>query len=63
MGYRIRDHSGLPVIELEGTFWGGAETETALQAARAEIEKGRTKMVLDLRKVEYMNSAAIGGFV
>ncbi|MGA9407333.1 MAG: STAS domain-containing protein [Bacteroidota bacterium] len=51
------------VIEPKGALVGGEETDELRNAVAESIEKGNKKLIVDLGKVTYMNSTAIGALV
>ena len=48
------------IIEPKGALVGGEETDELRNAVAESIEKGNKKLIVDLGKVTYMNSTAIG---
>lgn len=51
------------VIELKGSLVGGEETDELRNAVQDFIEQGNKKLIIDLAKVTYLNSTAIGVLV
>ncbi len=51
------------IIEPKGALVGGEETDELRDAVAESIEKGNKKLIVDLGKVTYMNSTAIGALV
>ncbi len=57
-------HSGqIGVIEVRGSLVGGEETDELRSAVADLVEQGNKYLVIDLGKVVYMNSTAIGVLV
>ena len=51
------------VIEVKGSLVGGEETDELRNAVADYVEQGNKKLVIDLSKVTYLNSTAIGVLV
>lgn len=51
------------VIELKGSLVGGEETDELNNAVADFVEQGNKKLIIDLGKVDYLNSTAIGVLV
>lgn len=51
------------VIEVKGSLVGGEETDELRNAVADFVEQGTKKLVIDLAKVTYLNSTAIGVLV
>jgi anti-sigma B factor antagonist len=51
------------VIEVKGSLVGGEETDELRNAVADFIEQGTKKLIIDLSKVTYLNSTAIGVLV
>jgi anti-sigma B factor antagonist len=51
------------IIEPKGSLVGGEETDELRNAVAESVEKGNKKLIVDLGKVTYMNSTAIGALV
>lgn len=51
------------VIEVKGSLIGGEETDELGNAVADFIEQGNKKLIIDLGKVDYLNSTAIGALV
>lgn len=48
------------VIEVKGSLVGGEETDELRSAVADFVEQGNKKLIIDLSKVTYLNSTAIG---
>lgn len=53
----------IAVIEAKGSLVGGEETDELRSAYKDFLEQGNKKLIIDLSKVTYMNSTAIGVLV
>lgn len=51
------------VIEVKGSLVGGEETDDLRNAVADFVEQGTKKLIIDLGKVTYLNSTAIGVLV
>jgi anti-sigma B factor antagonist len=51
------------VVEVKGSLVGGEETDELRSAVADFVEQGNKKLVIDLSKVTYLNSTAIGVLV
>jgi anti-sigma B factor antagonist len=51
------------VIEVKGSLVGGDETDELRSAIADFVEQGTKKLIIDLGKVTYLNSTAIGVLV
>lgn len=51
------------VIEVKGSLVGGEETDELRNAVADFVEQGNKKLIVDLGKVTYLNSTAIGVLV
>jgi anti-sigma B factor antagonist len=51
------------VIEVKGSLVGGEETDELRNAVADFVEQGTKKLIIDLGKVTYLNSTAIGVLV
>lgn len=57
-------HNGkIGVIEVKGSLVGGDETDELRGAVADIIEQGNKNLIIDLSKVTYLNSTAIGVLV
>ena len=53
----------IAIVAPKGSLVGGEETDELRSAVSQLLEKGNTKLVVDLGGVDYMNSTAIGALV
>jgi len=51
------------VLEVKGSLVGGEETDELRSAVADFVEQGNKKLIIDLSKVTYLNSTAIGVLV
>ena len=51
------------VIEVKGSLVGGEETDELRSAVADFVQQGTKKLIIDLSKVTYLNSTAIGVLV
>ncbi|MGA9117056.1 MAG: STAS domain-containing protein [Bacteroidota bacterium] len=51
------------IIEVKGSLVGGEETDELRSAIADLVEQGNKKLVIDLARVTYLNSTAIGVLV
>jgi anti-sigma B factor antagonist len=57
-------HSGkIGVIDVKGSLVGGEETDALRSAVADFVEQGTKNLIIDLSKVTYLNSTAIGVLV
>jgi anti-sigma B factor antagonist len=57
-------HGGdIVLLEPKGSLIGGEETDELRNTVNSLLEKGNKKLIIDLGKVTYMNSTAIGALV
>jgi anti-sigma B factor antagonist len=54
---------GIGLIEVKGSLVGGDETTEVRQAVAGYVERNYDKLLIDLGKVTYLNSTAIGVLV
>lgn len=55
--------NGIGLIEAKGSLVGGEETTEVRQAVAGFVEREYDKLIIDLSKVTYLNSTAIGVLV
>lgn len=54
---------GIGLIEVKGSLIGGEETDDMRRAIAGFVDKEYAKLIIDLSKVNYLNSTAIGVLV
>ena len=57
---KINDQIGGQILELKGQYIGGEETDELRSILRNAVEEGQTNLILDMAKVTYLNSTALG---
>lgn len=57
---KIEEQIGGTILHLKGQFIGGDETDGLKNALISVAEKKQNKLVIDLGKVTYLNSTALG---
>lgn len=59
----IREREGVTVISLEGWLHLGDETRNFRNMVKELVDQGHKSMVLDLGRLEYIDSAGLGSLV
>lgn len=57
---RHEERDGIIIIHLRGQFIGGDETDELRKILNGLAEEKKTSLVIDLEKVTYLNSTALG---
>ena len=60
MKYKIREKDGVVLIDLSGKLMGGSDAELFKDCIYDLLEKGRKKIIVNLGKVTWINSAGVG---
>jgi len=60
MGVKRVMNGPVAIISPEGTLWGGEETNHLRAAIDDLIQEGNTQLIIDLGKVDHLNSTALG---
>ena len=60
MPFRINAAHAVPVIEIEGKFLGSIEGPKFTDALKAFIAEGKTSVVVDMARTDFMDSSGIG---
>jgi anti-sigma B factor antagonist len=60
MTLKEKEVNGIVVIELSGKIIGGPDATALHEKLHELIDKGKTKIVADLAKVNWMNSSGLG---
>jgi anti-sigma B factor antagonist len=63
MGVKSVLHGPVAVVTPEGTLWGGEETNQLKEAIAELIKQNNLFLVIDLGKVNHLNSTALGVLV
>ncbi|MEP7365195.1 MAG: STAS domain-containing protein [Acidobacteriota bacterium] len=58
-----REREGVVIVDLDGRLTVGQETGALREAVLKLSTEGRTNVVLNLEKVEYIDSTGLGGLV
>ena len=57
------NEGNITLLEPKGSLIGGKETDELKQSLAKLLTEGQKKVVVDLGKVDYLNSTALGTFV
>lgn len=60
MAVKLEMQGPVAILSPQGTLWGGDETNELREAIDDLVQKGNTRLVIDLGKVEHLNSTALG---
>ena len=60
MTFKTREVGPVTVIEVRGNLMGGPDASSLNNTLHALVEKGTTRVVIDLEGVEFMNSSGLG---
>ncbi|MCK5126120.1 MAG: STAS domain-containing protein [candidate division Zixibacteria bacterium] len=60
MKLKHREENGVVIIEPKGKIMGGPESTALHDLLHDLIEQGKIKVVIDLSKVDWMNSTGLG---
>jgi anti-sigma B factor antagonist len=60
MKSKTKDLKGVTIIELKGNVMGGPDATMLNNELHNLIESGKTKVVIDLGDVKFMNSSGLG---
>lgn len=60
MSISVSEHDQITVIALSGKIMGGPEAGEINDKINSLIDQGKKKIVVDLEKVEWMNSSGLG---
>ena len=63
MAVRVEKVGDVAIVTPEGQFWGGKETDELENIFKDLAAQANTKAVLNLEKVDYLNSTALGVLV
>jgi len=58
LSYQERD--GIVILEPKGKILGGPDATTLKDQLQSLIDAGKTKVIIDLAEVDYMNSTGLG---
>jgi anti-sigma B factor antagonist len=60
---RIEELTGGVILHLKGQFIGGEETDKLRETMKEVSEQLKNCLIIDLEKVTYLNSTALGVFI
>jgi len=60
MTFKIIQHGPVTVIELDGNLMGGPDASSLNSKLHELVEGGRKQIVIDLARVQFMNSSGLG---
>jgi anti-sigma B factor antagonist len=60
MKLKTKEANGITVIELKGNVMGGPDATALNDELHKLIEQKKTKVVIDLHEVKFMNSSGLG---
>jgi len=60
MKMNVREHEKVVIFELKGKIMGGPDAATFHDTLKEHIAKDRKRFIIDLRKVDWMNSSGLG---
>jgi anti-sigma B factor antagonist len=60
MENQVTERNGVVIIALSGKIMGGPEAGQINEQINNFIDKGKVKIIIDLEKVEWMNSSGLG---
>lgn len=60
MNFEISEQDGIQVIALSGKIMGGPEASQINEKINSLIDEGKKNIIIDLEKVDWMNSSGLG---
>lgn len=63
MSLQVHVENGITILRLKGDFLGGKETDELQSKIKELADSGNRELILNLSKVTYMTSPAIGALV
>ncbi len=60
MKFDVREKKGVVIVLLEGEMLGGPDATLLLEKFREFIGAGRNRIVVDMARVDWMNSSGLG---
>jgi len=60
MGLNVSEQYSISILALEGKIMGGPEAGEINDQIHQMIDQRRTKIIIDMTKVEWMNSSGLG---
>ena len=58
-----RDRNGVTILEISGRLMGGPDAELLQKTLRDLVAEGRTRVVVDLGQVAWVNSSGLGTLI
>lgn len=56
----IKEENGITIVQMDGQFIGGAETDEVRDIFKDFADKQKNNLIIDMEKVTYFNSTALG---
>lgn len=63
LAIREREREGIVILDLDGRITAGEEAAHLRETLRALAAQGRTRVILNLQKVDYIDSTGLGTLV
>ena len=60
MKFNVQEKQGIVFIALDGEMVGGPDATVLTELLHEFIEKGKNRVVIDMVKVDYLNSSGLG---
>ena len=60
MNIDVKELGDVTVLGIKGNLMGGPETTSVHEKVKTLIDEGKSKIVIDLSKVKWMNSSGLG---
>ena len=60
MKMNIKEHKKVVIFELKGKIMGGPDATTFQDTLKEHIARDRKRFIIDLHKVDWMNSSGLG---
>ena len=60
MKFDIKEKEGVVIILLEGEMLGGPDATSLSEKFREFINAGKNKIIVDMQKIDWMNSSGLG---
>lgn len=60
MEFKTTQHGSVTVIELQGNLMGGPDAGSLNNKLHELVDAGKTKVVVDMRGVQFINSTGLG---
>jgi len=63
MRLKVREVDDVVVVEVKGNLMGGPDSQKFRDLLHGLIDKGKRKVVVDVKDVKFMNSAGLGTLI